>query len=239
MSIFSSCPWWRLHFPKGFPVNSSNLCGFWCVCNQTAMGQHQSPNTSRETEAQILERWPATHRPCISDEAKASAPLHLPASIPALVPGKFLAKASYTLHPLGTARVDKQGFKAISQGCLYSPHISASQTSQGFSTTLGMTGMAPNPVQDPSVPRTEGKNGLKKRRNLPDRSPAVCKDISKNYPMELAHFWCFPASKGFTNCSKPAWALWSPSSSSTHCREEQSLGNPPFAPDSCNPPCRF
>lgn len=105
------------------PINHQIPVVFFCVYHQTAMGHHWSPDTGGETEAQILERWPATYRPCISDEAKASVSLHLPAYIPALMPDKFLAKASYTLHPLGTARADKQSVKAISQGCPSSPDL--------------------------------------------------------------------------------------------------------------------
>ena len=82
MSIFICPLWQRLRFPKGLPVNSSNLC----VCSQTALGQHQPPTAGGETKAQTMEGCPSQPRPHISDQTKASAPPHLPAFIPALRP---------------------------------------------------------------------------------------------------------------------------------------------------------
>lgn len=60
--------------------------------------------------------------------------------------------------------------------------------------------------------------------------------------MGFAHFWFFPSSKDFTNCSKPPRALWGHLGSSTrvlHAEKSRGWGNPPFAPDSCNPPLGF
>lgn len=202
-----------------------------------ATRQHWSPNTGGETEAQILERWPATYTLCISDEGKASASFHLPVSFPALMPDKFLAKASYALHPLGTARANKQGFKAISKGCPSPPDLSASQTSQGLSTTLGMTGMTPILCRIHQSQDHKEKIILK-GRNLPSRSAAVCKDIFKNCPMELTHP-VLSSFQGFYQFQQTSLSPLGSPSTSTHCREKQRLGNPPFAPDLCNPPCRF